>query len=436
MHRGPFRLPSREESLHARCHPAEAPRQGRTARAPPAPGAEAHAPRASRSPAGDGALYRGAGVGPASTSCAYARGCVCADDQVPAAAPQRPAAVRAGGAGRRGPRPAPAVAPGAGVAARVVRPGPRTSAFPPGGAEAHGRGRGGWTAARCPRSTAPAGGGTGLRAPPAGRRGRNPGGLQSRGVHLSRVADEAARVPGRDSVHHHSGRHRRLLSPAHRNVGPRFRDADDADRAPDAGARAAAEAGAGDLRDARPPDTQTAPPREGRRRLFSRYRGRLQLHDVLSGGALLPLNHLELDPLAFGQGLEAILLDRGVMHEAVLFAVLGRDEAEALRVVEPLHGTGDACHTGDTPDLMFTTARGFRLAACRGLVLPPSLSGPALVEALALQILEQTGPRNLPAELLQDPVQSVVLAQRDLHRPRSRREAHRKPKRTPGEPPG
>src|SRR5713101_1788939 len=162
----------------------------------------------------------------------------------------------------------------------------------------------------------------------------------------------------------------------------------------------------------------------------SRYRGRLQLHDVLSGGALLALNHFELDSLAFGQGLEAILLDRGVMHEAVLFAVLGRDEAEALRVVEPLHGTGDAWHTGGTPDLVFATARGFRLAARRGLVLPPSLSGPALVEALALQVLEQTGPRNLPAELLQDPVQSVVLAQRDFHRPRSRREAHQKRKRT------
>src|SRR6266571_3460532 len=37
-------------------------------------------------------------------------------------------------------------------------------------------------------------------------------------------------------------------------------------------------------------------------------------------------------------------LDRGVMHEAVLVAGLGRDEAEALRFVEPLHDTGDTCH--------------------------------------------------------------------------------------------
>src|SRR5260370_20064338 len=180
---------------------------------------------------------------------------------------------------------------------------------------------------------------------------------------------------------------------------------------------------------------QTARP-VGRRRSFSRYRGRLQLHDVLSGGALLALNHFELDSLAFGQGLEAILLDRGVMHEAVLFAVLGRDEPEAVSVVEPVKGTGEACHTGDTPDLMFATARGFRFAAGRGLVLPPSLSGPALIEALPLQVLEQSGPGDLPAELLQDPVQSVVLAQRDFHRPRSRREAHQKLKKDRGRSPG
>ncbi len=40
----------------------------------------------------------------------------------------------------------------------------------------------------------------------------------------------------------------------------------------------------------------------------------------------------------------ALCLDRGVVHEAVLLAVLGRDETKALRVVEPLHDSGDACH--------------------------------------------------------------------------------------------
>src|SRR5881296_3680563 len=70
----------------------------------------------------------------------------------------------------------------------------------------------------------------------------------------------------------------------------------------------------------------------------------LELHDVLRRGALLALHDVELDPLALGQRLEALRLDRGVVHEAVLLAVLGCDKAKTLRVVEPLHDTGDACH--------------------------------------------------------------------------------------------
>src|SRR6266700_262017 len=79
------------------------------------------------------------------------------------------------------------------------------------------------------------------------------------------------------------------------------------------------------------------------------FRAWLQLHDVLRRGAFLGLHDFELHALAFGQRLEPFTLDRGVMHEAVLAAVLGRDEAEALGVVEPLHGTGDACHLCVTP---------------------------------------------------------------------------------------
>src|SRR5204863_345452 len=71
---------------------------------------------------------------------------------------------------------------------------------------------------------------------------------------------------------------------------------------------------------------------------------RILILDVLRGGALLALNHLELHALAFGERLEALRLNGAVMHEAVLAAILGRDEAEALGVIEPLHGTGDTCH--------------------------------------------------------------------------------------------
>src|SRR5690606_1010159 len=55
--------------------------------------------------------------------------------------------------------------------------------------------------------------------------------------------------------------------------------------------------------------------------------------------ALRTLHHFEADALAFLQRAEAIGVDRGIMDEHVVAAVLGRDEAEALGVVEPFHGT-------------------------------------------------------------------------------------------------
>src|SRR5260370_24755541 len=64
---------------------------------------------------------------------------------------------------------------------------------------------------------------------------------------------------------------------------------------------------------------------------------------------------------------------------------------------------------------MFATASGFRLAALRCLILPPPLSAGALVKALALHILEQTGLGDLATELLQDVVQSVAVAYHHLH---------------------
>jgi hypothetical protein len=63
-------------------------------------------------------------------------------------------------------------------------------------------------------------------------------------------------------------------------------------------------------------------------------------HDVLGRGALLALHHVELHALTLGERLEAAALDGRVVDEAILAAVLGGDEAEALGVVEPLDGTG------------------------------------------------------------------------------------------------
>src|SRR5918999_1560234 len=65
----------------------------------------------------------------------------------------------------------------------------------------------------------------------------------------------------------------------------------------------------------------------------------LQRLDVGRRRAFLPLRHVERDLLAVFQRFEARSLDRAVMGKEILAAVIRRDEAEALRVVEPLHGT-------------------------------------------------------------------------------------------------
>jgi hypothetical protein len=59
--------------------------------------------------------------------------------------------------------------------------------------------------------------------------------------------------------------------------------------------------------------------------------------------ALLALNDLELNAIAFGQGLEAVPLDGAEVNEDVWPPLVG-DEAVALRVVEPLHGAGKSSH--------------------------------------------------------------------------------------------
>jgi hypothetical protein len=76
--------------------------------------------------------------------------------------------------------------------------------------------------------------------------------------------------------------------------------------------------------------------------LLGDYVPLLLRNDVDRLGALLALARLVLDLRALGQGLEAVAGDVRVMHEEILAAILGRDEAVSLGIVEPFDGTG--CH--------------------------------------------------------------------------------------------
>src|SRR5688572_12193853 len=86
----------------------------------------------------------------------------------------------------------------------------------------------------------------------------------------------------------------------------------------------------------------SAPPRGS-----GSFASRLDGDDVEGLGALLALAGLELDLGALGEGLEALTADAAVVDEKVLASVLRRDEAVALRVVEPLHGS--CCHISTPP---------------------------------------------------------------------------------------
>src|SRR6516165_513434 len=78
-----------------------------------------------------------------------------------------------------------------------------------------------------------------------------------------------------------------------------------------------------------------------------RPRAGLDDYDGLRLGALRALLGLELHLRTLGQRLEALTADRAEMHEHVLAAITRSDEPKALRVVEPLHGSG--CHTNTSP---------------------------------------------------------------------------------------
>src|SRR3712207_4827670 len=66
----------------------------------------------------------------------------------------------------------------------------------------------------------------------------------------------------------------------------------------------------------------------------------LERRDADGLGALVPGLRLELHARALCERTEAVALDRAVMDEEVLAALVGRDEPEALVVVEPLDGSG------------------------------------------------------------------------------------------------
>jgi hypothetical protein len=60
---------------------------------------------------------------------------------------------------------------------------------------------------------------------------------------------------------------------------------------------------------------------------------------TLRGGTLLALHDIELNTLAFCQGLESVAYDAGVMDEYVLRLTVDRNETITLRIVEPLDYT-------------------------------------------------------------------------------------------------
>src|SRR3954453_13928318 len=82
-------------------------------------------------------------------------------------------------------------------------------------------------------------------------------------------------------------------------------------------------------------------PRAHARGAASRWkRSALEERDVDGLRALVARLGVIRDLRALGEGAEAVRVDAGVVHEEVLAPLVGRDEAEALVVVEPLNDSG------------------------------------------------------------------------------------------------
>ena len=107
---------------------------------------------------------------------------------------------------------------------------------------------------------------------------------------------------------------------------------------------------------------------------------RLRFTNVRGLKSLGSTDDIELEPLAFGQRLEALALDRGVVNEHVL-ATLLLDETKTLRFVEPLHRS--VCHlqTPSTNRGIAPTQRPFRAYGPATLVGPPDDESPRHKEA-------------------------------------------------------
>src|SRR4051812_16454606 len=82
-------------------------------------------------------------------------------------------------------------------------------------------------------------------------------------------------------------------------------------------------------------------PRAHARGAASRWkRSALEERDVDGLRALVARLGVIRDLRALGEGAEAVRVDAGVVNEEVLAPLVGRDEAEALVVVEPLNDAG------------------------------------------------------------------------------------------------
>src|SRR5580765_4887799 len=95
--------------------------------------------------------------------------------------------------------------------------------------------------------------------------------------------------------------------------------------------------------------------------------------DVDGFGTLCPFARFVLHARAIRQCPEAGGHDVRVMHEQVLAAFVGRDEAVALRVVEPLHGPGRHPATSQVERRKRTWQRGLKALTCE--VRSPTVAG-------------------------------------------------------------